>query len=646
MAEADESKPSWRTAILNAVLGRPLPTGADDEVKIGPAAGIPAMGLDSLSSIAYGPEATLTMLLPLGLAGLHFLLPITVAISALLIILYLSYRQIIEAYPVNGGSYTVAKENLGPWAGLLAAAALMIDYILNVAVGISAGVAALVSAAPSLHHLTLPICLGILAVITLMNLRGTGEAGLAFALPTYLFIAGILFVLITGICRVVANGGHPHAVVAPPAVAPATEVAGLWIVLRSFASGCTAMTGIEAVSNGVSAFRKPTVRNAHITLTVIVVTLLVLLIGVSYLAPLYHIGAMDQSKSGYQSVLSQLSAGVFGRGWIYRIVIASVLAVLCLSANTSFVGFPRLTKLIAEDDYLPRPFALLSRRLVYSVGIFFLTAMAAVLLIAYRGITDKLIPLFAVGAFLAFTLSQAGMVVHWKNAGQKPGDSAKGARWRMIVNATGAVCTGAALVIILIAKFANGAWIVVLAIPAMLCLFWLIHRHYRHVDAQMHPARTIDLADQKQPVALVPISACDKVEARALRFAMLLSDRVYAVHLHNLSGDEAAEVEKRMKSDWQRDVVDPAKAHGLPEPQLKIVPTPYRDLLQPFLAEIDHLKAKHPDRWITVIVPEIVEPHWWAVVLHRNKPAILRRALNRRRDPRVIAVSVPWYLEA
>ncbi len=347
--------PSPRTSIVNLLLGRPLASDEKERVKIGVWAAIPAMGLDGLSSSAYGPEAALAILLPAGAAGLNLIGPITLVILALLTILYFSYRQTIAAYPVNGGSYTVAKENLGAWPGLLAASALMIDYILTVAVGISAGVGALVSAAPSLERFTVPLCLGILAAITLLNLRGTGEAGLVFALPTYTFILTMAIVLVLGVARAITTGGHPHPLITPPPIAPATAGIGLWLILRTFASGCTAMTGVEAVSNGVSAFRDPTVKNAHRTLTAIVGTLALLLAAIAYLVKAYHIDAMDQTTPGYQSVLSQLTCAIVGRGWFYYLTIGSVLAILCLSANTSFVDFPRLSRLIADDDFLPAP---------------------------------------------------------------------------------------------------------------------------------------------------------------------------------------------------------------------------------------------------------------------------------------------------
>ncbi|MBV8201130.1 MAG: APC family permease, partial [Acidobacteria bacterium] len=337
------------SSLTDKIVGRPLASSRVSEEKIGVWAGIPILGLDGLSSSAYGPEAALTLLVPLGAAGLAYIGPITLLILGLLLLLYLSYRQTIGAYPTGGGSYTVAKENLGTRAGLLAAASLMIDYVLNVAVGISAGVGALVSAMPALHRYILPLCLAILVVIVVINLRGTREPGVAFGVPTYLFIASLGLVLIAGVVKALLHGGHPHPLTPPPPAGPPVEAVSAWLLMRSFASGCTAMTGVEAVSNGVKYFKKPTVQNAERTLTAIVGLLGLLLGGIAYLARAYHVGAMDQEKPGYQSVLSQLIAAVAGRGVIYYVTIASVLAVLSLSANTSFADFPRLCRIIAED---------------------------------------------------------------------------------------------------------------------------------------------------------------------------------------------------------------------------------------------------------------------------------------------------------
>ncbi|HYZ63447.1 MAG TPA: APC family permease, partial [Acetobacteraceae bacterium] len=385
-------------SLIALLLGRPLANREAETRKIGVFEAVPAMGLDGLGSASYGPEAMLTVLAAAGAAGLGAVQPTTWAIIALLAMLCFSYWQTIAAYPTNGGSYTVARENLGTEAGLLAAAALMLDYMLNVAVGISAGVGALVSAFPALQPFILPLCLTILVTITLVNLRGTKESGVAFAVPTYTFITTLLVVLGLGVWAAWTQGGRPQPVIPPPS---ATDMAGpvtLWLILRAFAAGCTAMTGVEAVSNGVGAFKDPAVKYAHRTLAVICIVLGVLLLGIAYLARAYGIEAMDQTAPGYQSVISQLVGAVWGRGWLYWLTIGSVLAVLCLSANTSFVGFPRLCRMVASDGYLPKAFALPGRRLVYTAGVLFLAGGAGGLLLVFGGITDRLIPLFAIGA--------------------------------------------------------------------------------------------------------------------------------------------------------------------------------------------------------------------------------------------------------
>ena len=359
------------------------------------------------------------------------------AIVILLGIVYFSYRQTIAAYPNGGGSYTVARENLGANAGLLAAAALMTDYVLNVAVGISAGVGALISAVPDLQPYTLTLCLVILILLTFVNLRGIGEAGRLFMLPTCVFILSLCATVVWGLLATISAGGHPQPVVPPAHLAKATEGVSAWLLLRAFASGCTAMTGVEAVSNGVQAFREPVVPAARRTLTVIIVILMVLLLGIAYLARAYHIGATEPGTSHYQSVLSQLIGAVAGRGIFYWVSIVSILLVLCLSANTSFADFPRLCRAVAEDGYLPYSFTDRGRRLVYSEGIWVLAILSGVLLAVFDGITDRLIPLFAVGAFLAFTLSQSGMVAHWWKSKER------GALGSMAVNALGAAATAA-----------------------------------------------------------------------------------------------------------------------------------------------------------------------------------------------------------
>src|SRR5437660_5427101 len=455
-------------SLLDLLLGKPLASDQARAECIGVAAGIPIFGLDALSSAAYGPEAALTLLIPLGAAGIAYMIPISASIIVLLAIVYFSYRQTIQAYPGGGGSYTVARQNLGVSAGLLAAAALMIDYVLTVAVGISAGVGALVSAIPSLQSHTLTICLGILVLITLINLRGMRDAGLVFMAPTYLFVGTLLAAILIGLIKTFVSGGHPVPVEPLPRITQATALPGAWLILQAFASGCTAMTGVEAVSNGVKAFREPVVSTARRTLTVIILLLMVLLAGVAYLVRVYGIQATDPGQPGYQSVLSLLLAAVSGRGVFYYVSMASILLVLALSANTAFADFPRLCRAIAQNNYLPHSFATRGRRLVYSQGIYVLAGLAGLLLILFGGVTDRLIPLFAVGAFLAFTLSQAGMVGHWKRVG------GPGAKRSMIVNGLGAVATGITVVVVLVAKFVEGAWVTMLLIPE------LVERHWYH----------------------------------------------------------------------------------------------------------------------------------------------------------------------
>jgi len=634
-------------SIVDFVFGRRLASNEQGKQRIGVLSGLPALGLDGLSSSAYGPEAALTILLPLGVIGLNYVLPVTGAILVLLAMLYVSYRQTIAAYPVNGGSYTVAKENLGTWASLLAAAALMIDYVLTVAVGISAGVAAVVSAAPQLHKYTVPICLGILALVTVLNLRGTGEAGVAFALPTYLFIGSMFTMLGVGAAKSVFSGGHPHPMVSPPAVPAAATTVGIWILLRSFASGCTAMTGVEAVSNGVGAFKEPTVKNAHRTLTLIVLILAILLGAIAYLCRAYHIGATNQDQAGYQSVLSQLTSAVMGRGWFYYLTMGSVLMVLCLSANTSFVDFPRLCRLIAKDDFLPRGFAAVGRRLVYSVGVLFLASAAGILLAVFRGITDRLIPLYAVGAFTAFTLSQSGMVMHWRKetrGSTAPKPAGRSVYVKMSVNGAGAIATGTALAVILAAKFTEGAWITVLAIPVMLTIFRRIHHHYDLVEQQIACTDSLNVAPTDPPIVLVPISRWDRLVIKSLRFGMRLSPDVIAVHLSNLEGDDAGGEAAQMRRQWDERVTGPAQAAGLTAPALELVRTPYRQFITPLLKHIEVIKGRYPDRLVAVIIPEIIEKHWWNSLLHNRRASRLRSALRARYDDRVVVIDLAWFI--
>jgi amino acid transporter len=634
------------TFLLQLLLGRRLANRESRRRKIGALEGVPAMGLDAVGSSSYGPEAALTILAPLGAASLGYILPITAALLVLLTILYVSYRQTIHAYPNAGGAYTVAKENLGTQASLLAAAALMVDYILNVAVAISAGIAALVSAFPVLAPYTLVLCLATLTVITLANLRGTGEAGRMWALPTYTFVASFAVVIGLGIAKAVASGGHPAPVEAPPPLADSAAVAGLWLIMRSFSAGCTAMTGVEAVSNGISAFREPTQRYARRTLLSIVLILGLLLAGIAYLVQAYGIGAMDQTQDGYQSVLSQLAAAVAGRGALYYVAIGSLLCVLVLSANTSFVGFPRLCQMVARDSFLPRSFAIAGRRLVYDVGILYLASTAALLLIAFGGITDRLIPMFAIGAFLTFTLSQTGMVVHWSREQRKTEHVDAHVGLRQAINAVGATATAVALAVILTTKFVEGAWITVLVIPAVILLLRKIHQYYDEVGARTCKTDPLAIADTEPPIVIVPTEEWSRLTDRALAFALQISPDVIGLHLTSLTGpDDAPDKEARLREQWHVDVEEPARAAGLAPPRLVVLPAGYRSIHAPLLKFIGEVEEMRPDRLVAVVIPELVKLAWWQHVLHTHRARRLRAALLRYGGSRLVVMNIPWYLE-
>jgi amino acid transporter len=625
------------------LLGRRLANAEETEVRIGPLEAIPDMGLDGLSSSAYGPEAALSVLAPLGILAPLYAGPILGVILVILGLLYLSYRQTVKAYPTNGGAYTVAKANLGAGWSLAAAAALMIDYVLNVAVGISAGVAALVSIAPQVQPYTLPLCLGLLALLTLANMRGLRETGRLFAFPTYLFVACFLGLLGWGAIQAVMAGGHPRPLVAPPRLGPPMEAAGWWILLRAFAAGCTAMTGVEAVSNGMSAFREPKVKNARITLGVIVFLLTLLLAGVGALSWAYGVGAMDQTRPGYQSVLSQLAGAVSGHGAVYYVSMASVLAVLALSADTSFVGFPLLCRMVAEDGYLPRPFAIAGRRLVFTVGVLYLAAVAGLLLIVFGGVTDRLIPLFAIGAFLTFTLSQAGMVAHWLKAGREQGWA-----WRngmhLLVNLSGAIATGVALGAILVAKFVEGAWITVIALPSVFVLLKSVKRYYVRLETELGRSVSGVLRPDPPRLALVPVRGSTWLDRRALSLAMSLSCEVVAIHLVGLEGPEPCEDQAALRDRWRREIEEPCLAAGVTPPRLMIEEASYRTMEGPLLEIIRAARERDEHAVVAVCIPELVKTTWWQRLLHAHSSWRLRSALIRYGGSGLIVMTVPGYL--
>jgi amino acid transporter len=620
-------------SFLDVILGRPLGSDEQDRQQIGPLTGIPVLGLDAMASAAYGPEAALTVMIPLGALGIEYVGPILAVIIGVLLIVYVSYRQTITAYPGGGGSYTVAKANLGMAWGLTGGVALVLDYILNVAVGIAAGVGAIVSAVPSLLPHTLGLCLVILLALTLINLRGVRESGLAFMAPTYAFVVTLVLVVVIGVVKALASGGHPVPVIAPPGVAAATQAATWWVLVRAFANGCTAMTGVEAVSNGVPLFRAPAIPHAQRALTAIIAILAVLLAGIGYLSRAYGIAATDPGQPGYQSIISMLVSAVAGRGVFYYVTIASVVAVLALSANTSFAGFPRVCRVLAEDRFLPDSFAIRGRRLVYSQGIVVLAGLSGALLIAFGGITDRLIPLFAIGALLAFTMSQAGMVAHWRRVGGPE------ARRSLPINAAGAIATGITVVVVAVSKFSDGAWIIVVVLPLLLAVFWRIHRHYGKVAAQVAETEPLTIDRAPPPAVVVAAQSWNKMTLRGLQFAMRLSPDVYAVQVKA----ETAKM-KDLTAAWPTLVEAPALAAHLPPPKLIVLTSNYRQFFQPLVEFVFDLRDKNPTRDIVVVIPDLVVTRWYQGLLHNHRGTILRALLRLRGGPRVAVVSTPLHL--
>ena len=623
-------------SFADVVIGKPLASSDAQHERIGVAAGVPIFGLDGLTSAAYGPEAAMTLLIPLGILGVqHYLMPVFTAILLLLTIIYFSYRQTITAYPNGGGSYTVASENLGDFAGLLAAAALMIDYILTAAVGLSAGVTALVSAVPALHPHQLAICLVILAIIATVNMRGVRESGFAFMLPTFLFVGTLLLTIgVGGYHILMAPGHHPTPISALPAPEPTTLFGpiAMWLLLKTFASGCAAMTGVEAVSNGTTAFREPRSKNANRTLTVIIALLIVLLAGLAWVAKSYQVTAMNPDASNYQSVLSLEVAAVFGRKIFYYITMGAVLAALSFSANTAFAGFPVIARTIAARDYLPHVFLLKGRRLLFSHGIYALTGFTALILILFRGVTDKLIPLYAIGAFLAFTLSQAGMVVHWRRE-----KDAKNRGLKLFLNGLGAVATGVTLCVVLVAKFMAGAWVTTILVPLLIGIMMMVKRHYTRVKAETEDPTPLRLTGLEKAIVVIPMARWDKITEKAMRFGMTMSDEVKVVHVDSDDTDALGTV-------WEAMVMGPVREFGHAAPELVTVKSSYRTVLSPLMDYVLKLEDDNPGRKVAVLLPELVVRHWWENLLHNQRVQILKLMLLLKGNQRIVVVNIPWYL--
>ncbi len=620
-----ERIPGVFARIRRTLLGRPIPTARAHHERLGPLLGLPVFSSDALSSVAYATEAVLGILVLYSLTALHYQIWITLAICILILIIAFSYNQTIHAYPSGGGSYIVATDNLGETPGLLAGAALLIDYVLTVSVSIAAGIAAIVSAYPALHQHLVALSLVAIAVIAWANLRGVKESGTVFAIPTYGFILCILVLIVVGVAHTV--GAPPvHQVIDadPGMIGKEAGFAFVFIILRSFSAGCTALTGIEAVSNGVQAFRAPESKNASLTLRWMTAILFVMFLGIGYIVQhIPRLALYSASNPKYTTVVSQVASYTFGYQSIpYYIVQYFTAAILVLAANTAFADFPRLASLMARDGFLPRPLARLGDRLVFHNGIIFLAVAAAALVFAFHGELDQLLPLYAVGVFCAFTLSQSGMVKHWFKL--------KGRGWhtKAFINALGAGLSGIVTIVILVTKFTEGAWIVTILLIGLFILFKSIKGRYRAISQQLAilndpPPRP----SRHTSILLVP--RVHKGILSALEYAVLLDPKCRAVHV--AINDRSLPETRRL---WEK------YGEGIP---LSILASPHRSLTQPILDYVDEMLAEEPDQVVTVIVPEAVSTNFIHKILQENVAQQMRSALGKR--PNVMVTNARYFLK-
>jgi amino acid transporter len=604
--------------VWNVLIGRPLRTSETSKERITPVEGLSALSLDALTSVAYGPEAIIVVLALAGAGALHIVLPITVAIVVLLAILVFSYRQVIDAYPGGGGAYAVSRANLGPRASLVAGASLIVDYTLTVAVSIAAGVGALTSAFPSLSSATVPLCLAFLALITLMNLRGLGEAARAFLLPTMLFIFGLLAIIAIGLV-------HPLAVGVPQPGHSLLSTHGLQavsvlLVLKAFSSGCSALTGVEAIANGVPLFKEPRVVRAKRTELLLGVILGLMLLGLAVLARRWHIGPRSN-----QTVLSQIMGEAVGRHWAYYIVSLTITVVLALAANTSFGGLPILASLLARDNYLPHLFSLRGDRQVFANGIWVLAGLSAGLLIAVGGNTNELIPLFAIGVFTGFTLSQAGLVAHWWRT--------RPPRWtsRATINGVGATVTALATAVFLVTKFAAGAWVVVLAVPTFVFLFTRVHAYYERAGVELGVGTVPEKPAGRRTLVIVPVTNVSRLTRLAISEALSLGQEVTAISVALEQGDGDDSETRSLEQEWAS--WDP----GVP---LKILRTEYASVVEPIVAFIDAARERS-EQQIVVLIPVVVPERFRYRILHNQIDHVLTAALRSRTDIVVARVRMP-----
>jgi len=601
--------------LKRVLVGTPLPTAQFRHERLGKATGLAVFASDALSSVAYATEEILLVLIAAGMLALSYSLPIAIAIACLVAIVTTSYRQTIYAYPQGGGAYIVSKDNLGVAPGLVAAAALLIDYVLTVAVSVAAGVAAVTSALPALVPYRVWLCVLAVVGVAVGNLRGVRESAKVFAIPTYLFVVSFLGMIAYGVIASLFTL-LPEAPYPPHP--PGLEGVGLFLLLRAFASGCAALTGIEAVSNGVQAFRLPESHNARVVMTWLGTLLIVLFLGITYLT--YDLGIAPRET---ETVVSQLARRLFGDGPLYFEIQAVTMLILLFAANTSYADFPRLASILAKDRFLARQFASQGDRGVFSNGILILSALAVTLLIAFHGDTNALIPLYAVGVFVSFTLSQTGMVVHWLRL------RGPGWRWRAAVNGAGALTTGIVMLTIAVTKFTHGAWIVVLLIPALVAAFMAVHRHYEVLAEQL----SLDIPGALTPlenVVLVLVGDLHQGVVRALRYALAISPAPRAVFV-----ETDPERTRRLEEKWA------SGGMGIP---LIVLGSPYRSILRPFTEYVDRLLATGGDnRVVTVILPEFVPARWWQQFLHNQTALLIKGAMLFRRN--VIVTDVPFHLK-
>lgn len=614
----------FTTRLRQLVLGKPIPTAREQHERLSLFLGLPVFASDALSSAAYATEAIIGILILASAQAMGVQPAITVAVCILYLIVVISYQQTVRAYPGGGGAYIVSKDNLGERAAVVAGSALLIDYVLTVAVSVAAGVAALVSAFPQLHPALIPLNIGFVTLIMWANLRGVRESGMLFALPSYGFVIGMILMIIWGIARVLGSSPPDHTIIAEPGVVGSEAmVPFLFVLLRAFSAGCVALTGVEAISNGVPAFRAPEARNAVLSLRWLAVMMITMFLGTGYLVQyLPQVSLLSTANPDYRTVVSQIATYVFGPASLgfYYIQMATA-TILILAANTAFADFPRLSSIMARDGYLPRPLARLGDRLVFQNGIVLLGLLAVGLVWYFRGELDLLIPLYAVGVFTAFTLSQTGMVQHWRKV-KEPG-------WRVktLVNGIGGLSTGVVAVVVLVTKFSEGAWIVLVLLSMTSAGLYAINRRYRTISDQLAP-RQHAKSEVGTHTAILLVPRVQRSVLTALEYATSLHTDVRGLHV-----TLDRKMVPQLRKDWEKFVGD------VP---LVVIESPYRSLIEPILTYIDEMLAEQPDRTITVIVAEAVATRWYHRLLQENIAQQLKRALGRRRN--VVVSNVRYFL--